>query len=753
MSSPARWICLVLLPAAALAQEERSGALQEVIVTAQKREQSLQDVSLAVSAIDSSTLTENFVLNLEDVQHLAPSMSFGNSLGFAKIFIRGIGLNEQTSGIDPSVALHVDGAVINQPVGHFTSVFDLDRIEILRGPQGTLYGRNATGGSVNLITAKPTDEFEGYARATVGNYDLFVAEAALSGPLTQRIKGRVAMRSNNRNGYGINEATGTDVDDADTVAARAHLLFDVTDDLELLLSGEIFDESDRALGLKYKRETFTDWPTLPAPRDAQTRPLGLGGFPERTRNFASEFDPSSDIETWGTTATLTWRLNDQFTLVNIGNYREVDSTFIQDLDMSAVVNGVATTGQAPSIQTRFISSHQVSDELQLNYSSERLNGLFALFYFKEGLIGDNRSGQTPGVRSEPIQRVVLVGEGEAESFAAFTHLTYDLNDTLALKLGARHTHEKRSIDNNGNIQLIIAGMLANTLVQSLQDEDSFDELTMLGGVEWRPREDALVYYTYSEGFKAGVGLLGQFETGIAEPETVQSHEVGIKSEWLNGRVTANAAAFHYNLQNLQLGRTLPDPARGFINRFENAAGLEGDGVETEFSYLATDRLRFRGAVDYLDARFTRFDTINQFNSDLTIPPPMAPLLPVPIPTTSYAGNRPRNSPEWAYSLSGEYDAPLAGDARLTFAVDVSYKSEQFFSEFNDPVEGTDDFTLLDARISYRSANERWTASVWGKNLTDELVESGSFAVSLSRTIGRTFLPPRTYGVSFDYQFR
>jgi iron complex outermembrane receptor protein len=234
---------------------------------------------------------------------------------------------------------------------------------------------------------------------------------------------------------------------------------------------------------------------------------------------------------------------------------------------------------------------------------------------------------------------------------------------------------------------------------------------------------------------------------------VQSHEVGVKSEWLDGRVTANAAAFHYNLQNLQLGRTLPDPARGFINRFENAAGLEGDGVETEFSYRATDRLRLRAAADYLDARFTRFDTINQFNSDLTIPPPMAPLLPVPIPTTSYAGNRPRNSPEWAYSLSGEYDAPLAGDARLTFAVDLSYKSEQFFSEFNDPVEGTGDYTLLDARISYRAANDRWTAALGGQNLTDELVESGSFAVSLSRTIGRTYLPPRTYGVTFDYRFR
>jgi iron complex outermembrane receptor protein len=742
----AGWLAALVLPCAAIAQEPREGALQEVIVTAQKREQSLQDVSLAVSAIDSTTLTENFVLSLEDVQHIAPSMTFGNSLGFAKIFIRGIGLNEQTTGIDPSVALHVDGAVINQPVGHFTSVFDLDRVEILRGPQGTLYGRNATGGSVNLITAKPTDTFEGYARATVGNFDLFVAEAALSGPLGPRIKGRVAMRANDRSGYGINEATGTDVDDADTIAARAHLQFDLSDDIDLLLSGEIFDESDRALGLKFKRETYTDWASFPPAQAALARPIGLGGFPVRTRNFASEFDPSSDIETWGTTATLTWRLGERFTLVNIGNYRDVESTFIQDLDMSAIANGVDTTGQPPSIQTRFISSHQASDELQLQFSSDALNGLFALFYFKEGLIGDNRSGQTPGTRTEPIQRVVLVGEGEAESFAAFAHVTYDINDRLAVKAGGRYTDEKRSISNVGRIQLIQNGMLGTILNQALQDEESFNEFTMLGGVEWRPKEDALLYYTYSEGFKAGVGLLGQFETGIAEPETVQSHEIGVKSEWLAGRLLANAAVFHYNLQNLQLGRTLPDPARGFINRFENAAGLKGDGVETELNWIATDRLQFRAAVDYLDAKFTRFQTVDQFNPLLAITPMGT------APLTDYTGNRPRNSPEWSYSVGGEFTAPLANEARLTLAADLAYRSEQFFSEFNDPVEGTRAYTLLDARLRYRSANDRWSASVWGKNLTDELVESGSFAVSLSRTIGRTYLPPRTYGVTFEYKF-
>ena len=385
-------------------------------------------------------------------------------------------------------------------------------------------------------------------------------------------------------------------------------------------------------------------------------------------------------------------------------------------------------GSLPQIQTRFISAHQTSDELQLQFSGDALNGLFALFYFKEGLIGDNRSGQTPGTRAEPIQRVVLVGEGEAESFAAFAHLTYDISDRLALKAGGRYTDEKRSIDNVGRIQLIQNGMLGAILNQALQDEESFDEFTMLGGVEWRPRDAALLYYTYSEGFKAGVGLLGQFETGIAEPETVQSHEIGVKSEWLAGRLVANAAVFHYNLQNLQLGRTLPDPARGFINRFENAAGLKGDGVETEFNWVPTDRLRLRAAVDYLDAKFTRFQTVDQFNPLLAITPMGT------APLTDYTGNRPRNSPEVSYSVGGEYTAPLASEAHLTFAADLAYRSEQFFSEFNDPVEGTGAYTLLDARVSYQPANERWTASVWGKNLTDELVESGSFPVSLSRTM-------------------
>jgi iron complex outermembrane recepter protein len=734
-----------VMAAAAEGDSTSDGALAQVVVTAQKREQSLQDVSLAVTAVDAARLRDNLVLSLEDVQFIAPSISFGNSLGFAKVFIRGIGLDEQTAGIDPSVAVHLDGAVINQPVGHFTSLFDLERVEIIRGPQGALYGRNATGGSINLISAKPTSDVQGYVRATAGNYGLFVGEAALGGPITAHVRGRLAMRANLRDGYGHNEVTGTDVDDAHTKQARAHLQFDFTENLDLLLSGEWYDQNDHALGLKFKRETFIEYPAIPA-----LRPLGLGGFPTGTRNFASEFDPSTNIESAAGTATLTWRLNERFTLVNIGNYRDLESALIQDLDMSAVVNGPATTGLPPTIQTRFISSHQTSDELQLHYDSERLSGLLAAYYFKEGLNADNRSGQTPGVRDEPIQRVVLFGIAATESWSAFTHLTYNFNDQWALKAGGRYTHETRSIDNTGRVTLIVNGALGPTISQSLPasipHERSFNEFTPLAGIEWRPHGDLMLYYTYSEGFKSGVGLLGQFETGIADPETIQNNEIGIKSTSFGRHLIINVAAFDYRLQNLQLGRTLPDPIRGFVNRFENAAGLKGRGVEAELSWVApSDRWRANLGADYLDSEFTRFDTISQFNRDLVLA--TAPVLPI-----SLAGNRPRNAPVFSFALEGEYDILLPNQAKLTLGTAVSHKSEQFFSEFNDDAERARPYTLIDARLRYQHPGGRWSASLWGKNLTDELVDAGAFAVSISRTIGRTYLPPRTYGFTFDYSF-
>jgi iron complex outermembrane receptor protein len=385
--------------------------------------------------------------------------------------------------------------------------------------------------------------------------------------------------------------------------------------------------------------------------------------------------------------------------------------------MSGIVNGPATTRQAPTIQTRFLVGHQMSDELQLQYASDRLNGLLAAYYFEEGIVSDNRSGQTPGVRTDPVQRVYLFGRGQAESWAAFTHVTYNFTDQWALKLGGRYTHETRSIDNTGRITRIVNGALGPTIPQALPatipHERSFDEFTPLAGIEYRPRSNLLLYYTYSEGFKSGAGLLGQFETGIANPESIQNNELGVKSTWLDRRLTLNVAAFHFELQNLQLGRTIPDPARGFVNRLENAGELKGKGLELELQWAVTDRFRTSIASDYLDAEFTDFVTVNQFDPRLIT-------APTTVGLTSYAGNRPRNAPVFSVNVHGEYDV-----AMLNFGLDISHKGEQFFSEFNSDVERGRPYTMLDARATYRAPEGHWSASLWGKNLTNELVEAGS----------------------------
>ncbi|MDC0598522.1 TonB-dependent receptor [Gammaproteobacteria bacterium] len=734
-------------------------ALEEIVVTAQKRSQDLQEVSLPVTAVGNQRLQSAQIFDLEDLQYVLPSVSFANNNGVAKIFIRGIGLNDSTAGIDPSVALHVDGAVINDPTAHFTSLFDLERVEALRGPQGILYGRNATGGSINLITAKPTRDMEGYGRATLGNYGLLVTEGAVSGPMSEMVSGRLAFRKLDRDGYAENEVTGTDTDNADQFGLRGLLQFDFSQNLDLLLSGEYYEEDDRALGLNFARATFpayaTDTSLTPA-EAASIAPLGLGGFPIGERNFASEEDPKNVKETWSVTSTLSWDINDLFSFVNITNYREVDGLFVQDLDMSGVANRFDVTGNAPTINTRNINSEQFTTELQLHFAGERLTGLAALYYFTQDMDGDNRSGlsQYGGLPGLTQQRVVLTGTSEADSWSIFTNFSYLLNDEFTLKFGGRYTEEKRSIDNENTIAIFSSGPAAIgqplnnflTINPSFSDSNTTTDFSPMLGLEWRPLADHMFYYTYAEGFKSAVGLIGQTVNGIVKPETIQNHEFGLKSTWLEGSLITNVAAFSYELQDLQLGRTLPagGGGAGFVNRFENAAELEAKGLEVEVFWQASDRLVINAAIAWLDAEFSEFDTVDQFDPCLILTTCVAPVL-------SWAGNRPRSSPEWAYNLHGEYDFPLSNGV-ITLAGDISYKDEQFYSEFNNDIQRTDAYTLLDSQLRYTPNDERWAVSLWGKNITDELVPAGQFAVSLSRTVGYTYLPPRTWGLTFDYNF-
>ncbi|MEO6214608.1 MAG: TonB-dependent receptor plug domain-containing protein, partial [Sphingomonas sp.] len=268
----------------------------DIIVTAQKREQSLQDVSAAVSAIGTDRLQTAQVNNIQDLQSIVPSVNFGSDFNQAKIFIRGVGANTSTTGSATGVAFHVDGAYVARAEAQLTSLFDVERVEVLRGPQGALYGRNAVGGSINLITAKPSDSFEGYVRLGYGNYNAINAEAAIGGPIANGISFRVAGKTENRDGFGENPVSGRDIDDLGRQMGRVQLNFDFGPKTSLLLMGEYFRQDDASGAIHYLRASF--------PGVARLAPLGVGGYATDPRDLATESSPGTKSETYSFTGTF-----------------------------------------------------------------------------------------------------------------------------------------------------------------------------------------------------------------------------------------------------------------------------------------------------------------------------------------------------------------------------------------------------------------------------------------------------------------
>lgn len=559
-------VCLALvaclLPTAAAAAE-----LEEIIVTAQKREQSLQDVSAAVTAVGAERLQSAHISNLEDLQMIVPSVYFGNDFNMAKVNIRGVGANTSTTGSETGVALHVDGAVVSRAEAQLTSLFDLERVEVLRGPQGSLYGRNAVGGSINLITAKPTEELSGYGRFTYGNYDYINFDGAIAGPImSDRLLGRVAVKTEDRDGFGDNPVTGHDVDDLDRKMVRAHLQFNASEDLELLLTGEYYNQDDRSRALKFRREAFPNVPRLVAGGCI----TGTCTFAGDRRDLASEIDPFTETESWAITGTATWRLTDELTLVNISNYRDLETVIGQDLDLAATLNSLATTGFNTTYQRRDVDSEQISTEFQIKYDNrDWLNGVFGFFYMDEtqrpvdtvgldaffgqpfilGTLADPSAAGYPfpplpaptafptGLQIDgvyipetpvdpllaaqlcntaeyvnvdpnnppPPKRVCIHSDLGTEVYALFGQANLSFGK-LTLKLGGRYSVEERT---SANPSIIIArngvGPVLLTTTDRTFNRKVFNDFTPEAGVSWQATDDLMFYYTYSEGFKAGAG--------------------------------------------------------------------------------------------------------------------------------------------------------------------------------------------------------------------------------------------------------
>lgn len=771
--------------------------LAEITVTASKRESGVQDLSAAVSAVDADRLLDAQVNNLQDLQAVVPSVNFGSDFNQAKIFIRGVGANTSTTGNATAVALHVDGAVVARAEAQLTSLFDLERVEVLRGPQGTLYGRNATGGSINLITAKPTSEFAGYARFTLGNYDAQTTELAIGGPLTDRLRVRLAAKDENRGGFGINPVTGQDVDNLNRSMARLHVQYDFTDSLDYLLTGEWFRQNDSSGAVHYLRASF--------PGVARLAPLGVGGYASDPRDLASEIQPGTITNTWATTGTLRYRASDALTFTNITNYRDFRTSLFQDLDLSGTA-GLGTGAYPTTVQERRIDSSQFSNELQVGWQGEHVDVVGGLYYFHERQWPIDNVGlsRRNGLQSNIAKYQALglldlayflcgyqpdtVGGGSAviapkrvctksnlgtKAYAAFGEtninlgLLHDSLASLTLKLGGRFSRE--DVDSQNTSVVIAAGgagPVINTAPQqsgvSYTNERRFKDFTPEAGLTWQPNQNTLVYYTYAEGFKAGSGENAAFSTTIVDPETMQNHELGVKSTLFQRRLTANLAVYSYDLKDAQLNKTIAGGPTGYTTIFQNAASTKARGVELELAGIAGRRFSWSGGLSYTDATFDDYLTLDPLNpanvaggtpyNAVTNPDPTAFGAPGGG-TTQLAGNQVRNTPKWAWSLHGEYRLPLvAFGGGFAITGDVAHRSRVYFSEYEREIESAAGYTMVDAALKFTSGDDKLDVQLWGKNLTDVDRASSTFALATGRLLGATWLPPRTYGLTAAYRF-
>lgn len=694
--------------------EQQSGGIEEILVTARKITESAQSVPAAINVLGGDAIAERGITNVQALQGQLPSIAIGEVNGIAQITSRGLGNDNFAPGSDPSVGLNVDGVVVSQPGAQLGAFFDLDRVEVVRGPQGTLYGRNTTGGAINLVTSRPTSTFEGYGRLSYGNYNALTIEGAVSGPLAgDAVMARLAFKTENHDGYGKNVRTGRDIDDAQRRAIRGSLIIAPSDRLEIFLSGEYTSEHDANYQIKYAEDSF--------PGNAALRPPGLATsfFAADPRDLNTDVDPRNDRHTYALTGIVTFNASDALTLKSISGYRRYDAIGARDFDGTAArLAGVVIP----------VKTDQYTQELQALYETDAIKAVVGAYYYKENLVSDIRIGADPYGPNSALT-ISQAGTVDTESIAGFANITYNLTDQFGINLGGRWSWERRE----GNAIFTRLGT-----VTPFRTAGSVKEFVPRVGLEFHPNDRTLVYASFSEGLKSGVIASGS-TSPILQPERVTAYEAGIKTTLLDRTLRANLSLYRYDIKDLQVSRTLPGVTAGsFVSVFENAANARAQGVELELIYQPSWNFQVSAVSGYSDAKFTDFLTINPLDG------PTGTL-------QNQAGNRLVQTPEWSSTLAAEYKVE-AGSGTVTFIGQAQYQSRVFFTPFGDNRLSQKPVTRFDLSARYDAESKRWFASIWGRNITDELVATTKFVIASGRFISGQYTPPRTFGATVGYNF-
>lgn len=724
--------CALTVPAIAQESPESNEAaprenrgLDEIVVTATRSSESLSRVAASITAVSEADLGAGKIQDVASLASSIPNLSVGDQFGVNRIFIRGIGLTSIDLGADGGVAFLQDGAQIARPAAQLAGFYDLQQVEVLRGPQGTLYGRGATAGAINLITKKPTAELDGYARATYGNYNNIGLEAAVGGPVSgDKIMARVAGKFENRDGYGVNEFTGNDIDNRDAYAFRSSLLFAPSAVVEVLISGEYFNENDNNYAFHYFGPTV-------APENALGALLGgeslftvaaANGKKANIRNIFSDQEPLNQREGYSFTGSIEYTPGD-WSIKSISSYHNLERFNRADLDGS----NVNVFGKIDYDET----SETYSQEFVANYQGEKFDAIFGAMYFKEDLIGSvsvplTNLGLLFGLPADTFDDETFLQQGKVaiDAYGLYAQGSYKLTDQLKVTLGGRFSHEKRR--GTGTFEFL--GLV------STDKAKSWNAFTPTLTVNYQANDDTLIYGSVTRGFKSGAINVGS-QNDVIDPEFVWSYELGLKTSSADNRLQANIAGFYMDYSNLQVGFVDETSVVATIN----AASARNYGFEAELRAKPVNGLTLELFGTYLNAKYSEFEN-GDFRQGFAI--------------VDLSGKRLSNAPEFSFRAGADYDIPLSMPGKLNIRGEINWQDRVFFTEFNtaDATQGA--YALINAGLRYSSEDDRWSAEIWGRNLTNELVLTNNIITAPlfnSVRVG-SVSPPRTYGVTIGMNF-
>ncbi|UAB79321.1 TonB-dependent receptor [Erythrobacter sp. SCSIO 43205] len=708
-------------------QSGDTGGVNEILVTAQKEAQNIQDVPISITALAGETLEDAQVNNVLDLSNTLPNVqinSFSNSPDSAVFTIRGIGVNDADPYVGTTVSVVVDGVVVGVNTAALLSLFDIERVEVLRGPQGTLFGANTTGGVVNVVTKQPTGILGGEAQLVYGNYGQIEANASLNFPLGEEFAGKISVLHNSHNGYFRNYLDGERLGAQNVTSVRGYLQYDNGIYDATVIGEYTASRNDSQTGI-----------LIAGPGELFFTPGQTEDPFDYMRGQSNDQPNANDRDTFS--ATLTQNLETSFgTLTSITNYREYDNLLFSDDDAVTPV----------LLQTRRdISHHQFSQELRnLVDLSDTTRLIAGVFYFQQEYFLDQSTkldGFLPGLGQPQTQ------DQENKSISLFAQLYQELTPDLTLQAGLRYAYEKtEAISTNANSINASGGpaQFDDPLIPGSEviatGEESWNNVGWKFGMDYQASDDVLLYGYYARGFKSG-GFTGRIviaeDIGPFDPEEVDTFEVGLKSDFADGRVRLNLAAFLNKYNDQQVVQNLTFPSGANSATITNAGKSESKGFEIEATAVPVDGLTLTGSLAYLDAEYLEYDT--------QVLDATGALVPV-----SFAGNRLLNSPEWSAAAGFNWEGEV-GPGILDLGAQYSYTSSKFTGFTNLPVELVPSINLVNAFASYSPDNSGITIGVWARNLFDEEYFNQRLNLTGIGTLA-SIGAPRTYGVDVRVEF-